>query len=91
MTNIKENVVVNLEIGLHSRPAALFVQEASKYTSDINVIKGTTTIDAKSVLGVMSLSVKNGEEIVIEANGVDADIAVNKLKDLVSKTNIIKE
>ncbi|MNV11771.1 HPr-like protein Crh [compost metagenome] len=89
MADVKEQVVVNLEIGLHSRPAAVFVQEASKYLSDIKIIKKEATIDAKSVLGVMSLSVKHGEEITIEASGQDAEKAVESLKALVLKTNII--
>lgn len=78
----REVKVVN-EIGLHARPATLFIQEANKYKSSIWVIKGDRQVNAKSLLGVLSLAVTKGMEIVIKADGEDELAAVDDLKALI--------
>jgi phosphocarrier protein len=65
--------------GLHARPASLLVQEASKFESKITLVKAGKEVDAKSLLGVMSLAVKKGDEITIRAEGADAEQAVSAL------------
>ncbi|MDN4594277.1 HPr family phosphocarrier protein [Polycladomyces subterraneus] len=65
--------------GLHARPASLLVQEASKFESKITLVKAGKEVDAKSLLGVMSLAVKQGDEITIRAEGADAEQAVSAL------------
>ncbi|MBN2910353.1 HPr family phosphocarrier protein [Polycladomyces sp. WAk] len=67
--------------GLHARPASLLVQEASKFESKITLVKAEKEVDAKSLLGVMSLAVKQGDEITIRAEGADAEQAVSALVD----------
>jgi catabolite repression HPr-like protein len=83
---VEKKVVVNLHTGLHARPAALFVQEANKFSSEIFVVKDTKKVNAKSIMGIMSLAVSKGTEITITADGADAEEAVNALAKIVSKT-----
>jgi catabolite repression HPr-like protein len=82
---VEKRVVVRLQTGLHARPAALFVQEANKYAAEIFVQKGDKKVNAKSIMGIMSLAVAKGTEIVISADGSDAEEAVNALAEMVSK------
>lgn len=81
-------VIVNLKTGLHARPAALFVQEANKFSSEVFVQKDDKKINAKSIMGIMSLAISSGTEINIIAEGSDADQAVNALAELVSKEEL---
>ncbi|EGL14449.1 HPr-like protein crh [Paenibacillus sp. HGF7] len=81
-------VVVKLKTGLHARPAALFVQEANKFSSEIFVEKDEKKVNAKSIMGIMSLAISTGTEIYISAEGSDAEQAVNALVTLVSKEEL---
>lgn len=85
MTVYNQNVIVTLDVGLHARPAAYFVREASRFSSEIYVIKGTAKVNAKSIMGVMSLAVSKGTEITIEATGRDEQEAVEKLVEIVQE------
>jgi len=82
-------VIVNNKVGLHARPASLFVQEAAKYSSDINVYcqdpetKEDRNANAKSILGILTLGVFQGTEITISADGEDEEAAVAGLAALV--------
>lgn len=80
--------VVNLKTGLHARPAALFVQEANKFSSEVFVEKDQKIVNAKSIMGIMSLAISSGTEIYISAEGSDAELAVNALVELVGKEQI---
>ncbi|HZJ56975.1 MAG TPA: HPr family phosphocarrier protein [Clostridia bacterium] len=71
------------DAGLNARPAALFVQVSSKYNSRIWVKVGTKKVNAKSIMGIMSLSVVSDDEITIIAQGEDAQEAINSLTELV--------
>ena len=77
------SLTVNHEVGLHARPASMFVQTAAKFTSDIEVTHGETTVNAKSILAVLTLGAHQGAEIVIKAEGADADDALAALEELV--------
>ncbi|MGE5493820.1 MAG: HPr family phosphocarrier protein [Burkholderiales bacterium] len=79
----KELVIKN-EDGLRASRAAMFVQVASRYSSLIFVEKGNKKINAKSIMGVLSLGVKQGEKIFIFANGKDEDEAIEALEKLVN-------
>jgi phosphotransferase system HPr (HPr) family protein len=81
----EKTVKVMLRSGLHARPAALFVQEANKFSSEIFIEKSGKSVNAKSIMGVMSLAIANGSDIVIRAEGSDADAAVEQLAAMVSK------
>lgn len=79
----ERKVTVQNKTGLHARPAALFVQKANQFKSEIHIIKDSKEINAKSIMGVMSLGVGQGTEILIRADGEDAQQAVDALVELV--------
>lgn len=69
--------------GIHARPATLFIQEARKYKSDIWVIKDDRKVNAKNILGVLSLGIVKGTEITLEAEGEDCIQALKALEILI--------
>jgi phosphocarrier protein len=71
------------ELGLHARPAALFVQLASRFRSDISVSKSGVQVNGKSIMGVMMLAAERGSTLEIRAEGSDEDRAVDALVALV--------
>lgn len=73
----KKSIQIKLEKGLEARPVALLVQEASKYDSTIYIHSGDKRVNAKSIMGMMSLGLKNGEELVVSAEGADEKEAVD--------------
>ncbi len=82
-----QKVTIKNQSGLHARPAMLFVQTASKFTSDITFCKTSkpeAVKKAKSVIAVMSAGAKLNEEIEIFANGADEVEAVNALVELIN-------
>ncbi len=76
--------IVNKE-GLHARPAAKIVKVASKYASEIEIVKDDMRVNGKSIMGVMMLSAECGSAIVLRATGPDEAEAVDALADLVAK------
>ncbi|MTI95344.1 MAG: HPr family phosphocarrier protein [Firmicutes bacterium] len=80
---VERNVTVTNKTGLHARPAAMFVQKAGQFVSEITIVKGEKEVSAKSIMGVMSLAISQGTEITIRANGDDAQQAVDALVELV--------
>ena len=81
-----ENLVkVDLETGLQARPAAQFVQEANRYSSHLFLEKDGKKVNAKSIMGLMSLAIANGEEVKITADGPDEQTAMNHLISFVTK------
>ncbi len=79
---IEKMVVIKNIQGLHARPAALFVQIANKFDSDIIVSKGRKKVNGKSIMGIMMLEAGKGSKITISASGEDAQQAVNELEQL---------
>lgn len=71
------------EVGLHARPAALFVKTASKYSSNVTVSYNGKTKNAKSMLGILSMGIGTNAEINIQADGEDEDEVVTALADLI--------
>lgn len=82
---VERETTIGPEEGLHARPAAQFVKKAKEFDSEIVVIKGEREANAKSSLKIMSLGAKKGDEIVIRAEGDDAEEAVETLVELISK------
>lgn len=78
----KEEITLLNETGLHARPASLFVKEASKFKSDIKLIKGNKEYNGKSIMGILSMGVAKGDKITIQAEGEDEETAVRELVDL---------
>jgi len=80
---ISNEIPIKHPVGLHARPAALFVQAAQKFTSKVTVTYNGKTVNAKSVLAILSLGVSQGAVIVVNADGADEAEASNALKALV--------
>lgn len=81
----EKKLIIKNKLGLHARPAALFVQVASKFTSDISVKKGGQKVNGKSIMGIMMLAAGRGSKIHITVNGPDAEEAIKELEALVTK------
>ena len=77
------DVVIHNQVGLHARPATFFIQKANEYKSSIWVEKDERKVNAKSLLGVLSLGIVGGTTIKIIADGIDAEQAINGLVELV--------
>ena len=75
-------LTINNAVGLHARPASLFVQEANKFSSDIIVFLGDSEADAKSILDLLLLGANQGCTITVRAEGPDAKDALAALQDL---------
>ncbi|TMW72424.1 HPr family phosphocarrier protein [Alteribacter natronophilus] len=82
---IEENVTVKRKSGLQARPAALFVQEANRFTSEIFIERDGKKVNAKSIMGIMSLAVGAGKSISLTAKGSDEEEAMAALKEFVEK------
>ncbi len=80
----KRSVQINLKNGLEASPVALLVQEASKYESTIYIQAGDKRVNAKSIMGMMSLGLDNGEELEVSANGADELAAVEGIENFLS-------
>ena len=79
-----KDVVVQNQVGLHARPATFFIQKANEFKSSIWIEKEERRVNAKSLLGVLSLGIIGGTSVKIIADGVDEEAAVNSLVDLVN-------
>lgn len=75
-------MVVRNRLGLHARPAAMFVQEAVKFKSQILVVKDGLQVNGKSVMGLMLLAAESGSKLTIKAEGQDEDRAIAALEIL---------
>lgn len=83
----EKTVTVNMKPGLQARQAALFVQEANRFASDIFLKKDERQVNAKSIMGVMSLAIAKGSDITLVADGSDEEQALSSLTELVEKEN----
>ena len=80
-----KEVVVRCESGLHNRQATYFVQKANEFESSIWLESGSRRMNAKSLLGIMSLGVVAGTTVTLSASGPDAESAVNALDELLQR------
>ena len=74
---IKKPITIHLSTGLEARPVAQLVQVASQFNSEIYVEVGKKKVNAKSIMGMMSLKLQKGEDVTIVADGQDEDAAVS--------------
>ncbi|MBL4952327.1 phosphocarrier protein HPr [Neobacillus sp. YIM B02564] len=81
---------VTSDTGIHARPASLLVQTASKFNSNINLQYKEKTVNLKSIMGVMSLGISKGADIIISAEGSDANDALKALEEMMMKEGIAK-
>ncbi|MDW2797462.1 HPr family phosphocarrier protein [Clostridium boliviensis] len=81
---VRKTVTVELASGLEARPVAMLVQVASQYESNIYVEIESKRVNAKSIMGMMTLGLAAGEQITITADGADEEIAVGEIEKYLS-------
>ena len=81
----KKEVIVRCESGLHNRQATYFVQKANEFESSIWLESGSRRMNAKSLLGIKSLSIVTGANVSLHADGKDEEAAVNALEALLQR------
>lgn len=84
----EKTVIIKLKSGLQARPAALFVQEANRFHSDIFLTKDGKKVNAKSIMGIMSLALGTGTEVVLTAEGNDEEEALHALETFITKETL---
>ena len=88
---ISKEIIVQNEVGLHARPATFFIQKANEFKSLITVSKDDRKVNAKSLLGVLSLGITKGTKIVLTAEGPDEEESVAELEALIMSNFSISE
>lgn len=76
----EKKITIKNKSGLHARPAAVFVQIANKYDSDVVVKKGKLEVNGKSIMGILMLAAGKGSQITLRIEGDDADSAITELE-----------
>ena len=82
---ITKDVTVRCEYGLHNRQATYFVQKANEFNSNIWLESGSRKMNAKSLLGIMSLGNVTGTTVTLTADGADAEAAIDALETLLQR------
>ena len=85
MSVYSKEVIVTCESGLYNRQATYFVQKANEFESNIWLESGSRKMNAKSLLGIMSLGIVTGTSVTLSAMGPDAEAAVNALDTLLQR------
>ena len=80
----KEIKIVN-ELGIHARPAGMIANTAARFACDIRIVKEEMEVNAKSIMGIMTLAAGKGTALVIVANGADEAEAIDAIEDLFLK------
>lgn len=80
---MEKTVTIKNASGLHARPAGMFVKKASEFKSTVEIKAKNKVVNAKSIMGIMSLGLGQGDTVTIVANGDDAEKAINSLVELV--------
>ena len=80
---ISKEVIINNQVGLHARPATFFIQKANEFKSSIWIEKDERRVNAKSLLGVLSLGIVKGTSVNIVADGADESSAIATLSELI--------
>jgi catabolite repression HPr-like protein len=84
---IKKPITIQLASGLEARPVALLVQVASQFESRIYVESGQAKVNAKSIMGMMTLGLDTGESIIVSADGSDEKDAIDNIEKYLSSAN----
>jgi len=82
---VTRDLVVTNKLGVHARPAAMFVKIANRFESEIFVEKDGETVNGKSIMGLMMLAAGPGSKLSVRASGQDASQAVNELEALLKR------
>ncbi|MFY0544062.1 HPr family phosphocarrier protein [Brevibacillus sp. H7] len=84
---LRKTFIIQNPTGLHARPATLFVQKATSFPCEVNVIKGTKKVNGKSIMGLMTLSAAKGDEITLEVSGEQEEKAMEELGKLLESVH----
>ena len=82
-----KEVTIGLASGLEARPAAMLVQVASQYNCSIYLENGDKSVNAKSIMGMMTLGLSTGESVVVSAEGTDEEAAIENIEKYLSSHN----
>ena len=88
MAIARKKLIVKNKQGLHARPAALFVQVANRFEANITVSRNEEKVNGKSIMGILMLGAEQGSEIILEADGRDAEAALGELEQVVNKEDL---
>ena len=80
---VEEVIKITNQTGIHARPASLIVQKTNEFDAEIFIIKDNKEVNAKSIMGIMSLGISQSTEIKIRARGAEEEKAINELKRLI--------
>ncbi|MCD7736981.1 MAG: HPr family phosphocarrier protein [Lachnospiraceae bacterium] len=83
----KKEITIQLPSGLEARPIAMLVQVASQYESEIHLESDGRTVNAKSIMGMMTLGLDTGEKVLVTADGTDEQEAVDNIEEFLSRAN----
>jgi phosphocarrier protein HPr len=82
---IEKTYVINNRLGLHARPASLFVKTTSRFTSNVKILKDGQEIDGKSIMGLLMLAAGPGTELKVVADGPDENDVLSAVDDLFNR------
>lgn len=85
---VEKEIVVNIENGLHARPAADLIKKMTTFKSNVEFDVGTKKFNAKSILNLMGVSIKEGQTIKVIVQGEDEDQAFECIKEFLQVTNL---
>lgn len=86
---MKREYTIKAETGIHARPATSIVQTAAKFDSDVNIVLGDKKASLRSILGIMSLGIKNNDLVTLEVDGKDEAEAIEALEKSLSEGGLI--
>ncbi len=86
--NCEKKLKVKSKLGLHARPAAMFVETANKYLARVEVRKEDLIVDGKSILNILMLGVEYGDEITVVIDGEDAEDAMRALEAIILREDV---
>jgi len=84
---ISKSITISIPSGLEARPIALLVQVASRYESKIIIESGDKTVNAKSIMGMMTLGLAAGEQVTVNADGADEETAIAEIEKYLNAEN----
>ncbi len=80
----QQTVTIVNKLGMHARPSAMFVTEATRFEAEVWLTKDSTKVNGKSIMGVMMLAAEKGSELLLEVNGPDEDAALAALVKVIA-------
>ena len=88
MPRLQKEVIIKNPQGLHARPAALFVQTATKYNSEVTLQKGKEKVNGKSIMGILTIGAQKDCKLILTVDGDDAEQVMQELEQLLTRDEI---